>query len=283
MAAILIKEGDYMLTNDELQWVRQVLSSNSTSTITEDELKWLRRIKGDDYVYDPIRLPPHYVRLKKASFERYENRTITRKQLDTLRNELKKYAPQELIHLRNKNIRESKRIEEFAGIYIIFNSVTNSYYVGQAENVFNRAYKHFIADNGNPEIYQDYRLGDEFSISLIPLHKTSFSDLNELEGYGIEAYDSFKTGYNNVQGNYMEKPSFKNDDYQKVAELLLNRIKETEEFSTLTNDRKRLDYIKHFFLIQLNLPFNVNLHWSFARNLTKMIKQYQKANKQRKY
>lgn len=271
-----------MFTTDELQWIKKVLSNDSTGTITEDELMWLRRIKGDDYVYDPVRLPPHYVRLKKAAFERYENREITRTQLNILRNKLKDYSPQELLDLRSKNIRISKKIKEFAGIYIIFNSVKNSYYIGQAENVFDRAYKHFIDNSGNPEIYQDFRLGDTFSISLIPLDQTSFSDLNELEGYGIEAYDSYTNGYNRVQGNYMEKPSFKNDDYQKVAALVLERLKETEEFSTLTNDHKRLDYIRKFFPEQLNLPFNVNSHWSFTRNLIKMIKLYQKANKKKR-
>ncbi|MER7908128.1 hypothetical protein ABTX84_33495, partial [Streptomyces sp. NPDC095614] len=226
---------------------------------------------------------PHYVRLKKTEFERIENKEITRKELDNLRATMKVYTPEELFELRNKSARVNQGIKDFSGIYIICNTVTNDYYVGQAENVFDRAYKHFVADNGSRELYLDYyRLGHEFSISLVPLEKTSFSDLNELEGNGIAAYDSYTNGYNKVQGNYMDKPSFKNEDYQSVAELLLDRIKETEEFSALKNDSNRRNYIQRFFQEQLNLPFDVNLHWGFMQNLTKMIRQYQKANKYKK-
>ena len=39
-----------MLTEDELNWIRQVLSTDdSDSKLTEDELNWLKQVLGDDY------------------------------------------------------------------------------------------------------------------------------------------------------------------------------------------------------------------------------------------
>lgn len=222
-----------MITEDELNWISQVLSSDfhSDSKLTEDELIWLKMVIGEGYEYDPTTLPAHYVRLKKALFERNTNKEIVRKDLDVLRGKLKKFTPQELLEFKNKNVRESRGIEDFAGIYIIHNRVNDMYYVGQSHSVFDRAYKHFLQEpTGNPKINNDYSLGDTFSISLIPLEKTSFSSLNELEDNAIRAYDSFQKGYNRMPGNIMDKPIFNNDDYQKVADLLLNKIKETDFF-----------------------------------------------------
>jgi hypothetical protein len=266
-----------MITEDELNWIRQVLSSDfhSDSKLTEVELNWLKLVKGEGYEYDPTTLPAHYVRLKKAQFERNTNKEIVRKKLDVLREKIKKFTPQELLELKNKNVRESRGIEDFAGIYIIHNRVLDMYYVGQSDSVFDRLYKHFLQEpTGNPEIYKDYSLGDTFGISLIPLENTSFSSLNELEDNAIRAYNSFPKGYNRMPGNIMDKPFFNNDDYQKVADLILNKIKGTESFFSLSNERKRRHYTNSL-LSELKLPYNLH----FINGFVKVIKEYQKANK----
>jgi len=267
-----------MLTEDELNWIRQVLSADDYSKLTEDELNWLKRVLGDDYKYDPFQLPPHYVRLKKADFERNENKEIVRKELDEIRKKLMKFSPKQLLELRIKNERERRGIYNFCGIYIIHNCENNIYYVGQAERVFDRAYMHFVIDKGNPEIYDDYRLGVEFSISLIPLAKTSFSSLNELEDNAIRAYDSFPNGYNRMPGNLMDKHNFKSDNYQKVADLLLDKIKGTELLLSLSNKRKRIIYTGNL-LSELGLPTNANFIMGFAD----VIREYHKANKKINY
>lgn len=264
-----------MLTEDELNWIRQVLSTDdSESKLTEDEVKWLKQVLGDDYEYDPLKLPPHYIRLKKTNFERNENKEIVRKELDEIREELMKFTPKELLELRNKNVRESQGIYNFSGIYIIHNRENDIYYVGQAERVFDRTYMHFVIDKGNPDIYDDYRLGDEFSISLIPLEKTSFSSQNELEDNAIRAYESFPNGYNRMPGNVMDKHIFKSDDYQKVADFLVNKIKGTELFLRLSNRRKRILYTNNL-LLEHGLSLNAN----FINGFADVIKEYQKANK----
>ncbi|MGW6611780.1 hypothetical protein ACWF7H_29330, partial [Peribacillus butanolivorans] len=280
------------LTEDELNWIRDVLSTDdSDSKLTEDELNWVKQVLVDQYDYDYdydaiIKLPPHYVRLKKEKFELMANKEIVRKDLDTLRKKTKKFTPKELIELRNKNVRESRGIENFAGIYIIHNRVKDIYYVGKSEGVFDRAYKHFVTNPAEnmarykgtvefnlPEIYDDYRLGDKFNISLIPLGNTSFSTLDVLERNAISAYNASVEygGYNRTHGNVMNKVFFKSDDHEKAANLILSKIKGTEIFSTLINNDLRKKYTWTLAL-ELVLPRNTN----FLLNFVKMIKEYQK-------
>lgn len=282
------------ITEDERNWLRQVLSADnydSHSKLTDDELNWLKQVLGKDYVYDSLNLPPSYVRYKKTRFDRVENKGIVRKELDDLRGKLKKYTPEELLELRNKNVRKRRGVEDLAGIYIIHNRKKDIYYVGKSEGVFGRTYQHFITDPAKNkaryestvmfnlrEIYDDYRLGDNFNISLIPLENTSFSTLDDLEGNAISAYNSSVeySGYNRTNGNVINKVIFKNNDHEEAANLIFNVIKGTEIFSTLTNDDKRRRYIWTLAL-ELVLPSNIN----FSHNFVRMIRDYQKANKKR--
>ncbi|ALC83899.1 MULTISPECIES: GIY-YIG nuclease family protein [Bacillus] len=239
--------------------------------LTEDELNWIRHVLSN---YKPFEISPSYFYKMTTEIERNGNKGIVRKELDELRKKMIKVTPQELLEFRNKNVRERRGIYNFSGIYIIHNCVKDIYYVGQAERIFDRAYQHFVINAGNAEIYKDYSLGDEFSISLIPLENTSFSSLNELEDNAIRAYDSFKNGYNRMPGNIMDKHIFKNADYEKAANLILDKIKGTEVFLSLSNNRKRMNYTSSLFS-ELKLPRNIH----FLLGFVKMIKEYQKAKK----
>lgn len=250
--------------------------------LTEDELNWIRQVLSDPLV-DDLSPSPSYDYVKKTEFERNKNKGNVRKELDALRKELIGYAPEELIELRMKREREKLGIENFAGIYIIHNLVYDIYYIGQAKKVFDRAYKHFVTNPSEnkaryewtveynlPEIYDDYRLGDKFNISLISLKQTSFSSLNEFEDNAIRAYNSLVPhGYNRMPGNILDKPIFKNDDYEKAANLLLDKIK-----GSLPPPKKRMSYTLHL-LSELECPRNT----VFALNFIKLIKAYQKANR----
>nr|WP_306431994.1 GIY-YIG nuclease family protein [Lysinibacillus fusiformis] len=195
-----------------------------------------------------------------------------------------------MIKLRDKKERENRGIENFEGIYIIHNLAKDIYYVGQSKGVFSRAYQHFVTNPSEnsaryshsiewslPEIYNDYRLGEKFNISLIPLANTSFSTLDELEYSAISAYNAFVDdgGYNRTNGNLINKGYFQNDDQENAANLILDRIKGKEIFSTLTNDKLRWRYVQS---LSSELLLTSNL--SFRANLVKRIKSYQKANKE---
>lgn len=275
-----------LITEQKIAYQRAV--ALSAQALTEDERNWIRQVLSD---YDPfeIEISPSYFYRKKTIIERNSNKGTVRKELDDLRKKMIKFTPQELLELRNKNLRENRGIENFSGIYVIHNRVKDIYYVGQAERVFDRAYQHFFINAASkkerhelnvrfnlPEIYNDYNLGDKFSISLIPLESTSFSSLNELEDNAIRAYDSLiPKGYNRNPGNVMDKPIFNSDDYQKAADLILDKIKGTDMFSSLSNDDKRWHYTRTL-LSELVLPSS-NTHFLF--NFVKMIKAYQKVNK----
>ncbi|MFL0445418.1 GIY-YIG nuclease family protein [Bacillus subtilis] len=239
--------------------------------LTKDELSWIRCVLQD---YEPGEISPSYFHKEKTEFERNQNREKVRKELDALRNKMKSYTPEELLLFKNKKERESKGLYNFSGIYIIHNSDKDIYYVGQAVRVFDRVYNHFLANEGNDRVYEDFCLGNTFRVSLIPLSITSFSTLNELEDNAIRAYASILNGYNKMSGNVMDKYIFRNDEYQEAANLILDKIQGTELFLSLTNDRKRMIYIGSLFT-ELNLPENIH----FKLGLLKSIKEYQKANK----
>ena len=128
-----------------------------------------------------------------------------------------------------------------------------------------------------PVIYNDFKSEDEFSISLIPLEKTNFTNLDDLEDNAIRAYNSlFPNGYNRNPSNLMVNAHFKNKDYQEVANLLLENIKETNLFLSLTNNKKRHEYAQILFL-ELALPSNLNFLLSFVD----FLRAYRKETKKR--
>lgn len=88
----------------------------------------------------------------------------------------------------------------FAGVYILFNSTKNMYYVGQGKEVLNRVNAHFTG-KGNGDVYADYKYGDKFTIKMIALEKSGYATLNELERNTIMTYDAFASGYNKTRGN----------------------------------------------------------------------------------
>lgn len=90
--------------------------------------------------------------------------------------------------------------QNFAGVYILFNSTKNKYYVGQGKAVLNRVNAHFTG-KGNGDVYADFKYGDKFTIKMISLEKSGYSTLNELERNTILAYDAFASGYNKTRGN----------------------------------------------------------------------------------
>ncbi|RCW74987.1 GIY-YIG nuclease family protein [Saliterribacillus persicus] len=245
-------------------------------TLTEDELKWIRGILRDYNHSSEIEISPSYYYKKKTEYERNENREIVKTELDYLRDKLMKVTPKELLKLRSKTIREAQGIENFSGVYIIHNCVKDMYYVGQAKNIYLRANKHFLKNEGNSEVYKDYSCGDEFCISLIPLEKTSFSTLNDLEDNAIRAYESYPWGYNKMPGNILDRPIFKNEDYQKVAELILSKIEGTEWFLRISTSKERFRYT-HSLLSEYQLPLDAH----FITTFPKMIKECKYADKKR--
>ena len=129
--------------------------------------------------------------LSNAKDEKEKLDTI--RELNELEDNLMSITPEQLFEIR-------ERQKGFTGIYIILNKDKDMVYVGQAQNVFNRANNHFTG-KGNGDVYADYKYGDRFIISFISLVKSGFDNLDDLERYYIEHYKANETGYNKNKGN----------------------------------------------------------------------------------
>ncbi|PSL41154.1 GIY-YIG catalytic domain-containing protein [Planomicrobium soli] len=240
--------------------------------LTEDELIWIRETLSD-YKSDGIK-ESFYYRVQIET-EREANKENVRMELDQLRMSETLYRPEELIKLRIKTERAKLGIENFAGIYIIYNHVRDMFYIGQAVNLFDRAYGHFRLNKGSKEIYDDYKYGDDFYISLIKLENTSFSTLNELEDNAIRAYNSLiPYGYNKNSGNLIDKALFSNAKFYTIADLIINDIKDTDLMASLTNMVTRREYLHNLYR-EYKLPYNLPFHVG----MMDAIKDYHKTNK----
>ena len=89
---------------------------------------------------------------------------------------------------------------DVVGVYVIHNDTNGMYYVGQAKRLFFRVNQHFTG-HGNGDVYADYKHGDHFSIQLMKLSDSGYSDLDKLERDLIEKYDAYNSGYNRTVGN----------------------------------------------------------------------------------
>ena len=95
-------------------------------------------------------------------------------------------------------------LDEITGVYILYNKTKNMYYVGQSVRVKQRVSSH-LSGRGNGDVYADYKYGDEFTVKLVPLNKSGFGTLDELEQYMIKTFNSYSLGYNKTRGNTIRR------------------------------------------------------------------------------
>lgn len=94
------------------------------------------------------------------------------------------------------------QLDDPVGVYIIYNTTKNKYYVGQAKRLYFRVNQHFTG-HGNGDVYADYKYGDQFLIKLIKLSDSGYYDLDQLEATMIKKYNAYTHGYNKTQGNHV--------------------------------------------------------------------------------
>lgn len=110
-------------------------------------------------------------------------------------------TPQELQHIRKgRNRSRYSNQLNVPGAYVLYNYTTDMHYVGQSIRILDRVHQHFRG-GGSPDVYTDYRYGHNFTIKMVPLIRSGFSNLNDLERYLIQAFNSFGRGYNKTRGN----------------------------------------------------------------------------------
>lgn len=131
-----------------------------------------------------------------------KNRKIKQKIYD-LSNGFAEISPQEFFEIKKTVRFESKNIyshHNFEGVYILYNKDKDMYYVGQGKDVLKRINAHFMG-RGNGDVYADFKYGNHFTIKMIPLEKSEYRTLNELERNTIYAYNAYTKGYNKTRGN----------------------------------------------------------------------------------
>lgn len=117
----------------------------------------------------------------ETNFNKFVNRSIA-------------ITPEEFFDIK------SKQSGDVVGVYVIHNETKCMYYVGQAKRLFFRLNQHFTG-HGNGDVYADYKYGDDFSIQIIKLSESGYSDLDKLEKDLIKKYDAYNSGYNRTSGN----------------------------------------------------------------------------------
>lgn len=96
---------------------------------------------------------------------------------------------------------------DFKGVYIIYDVDMNCYYVGQSINVIKRLRGHFNgqASKGRADDLNEALIsGHNMEVALLRLQNSSFRDLDDMEAYFIDYFDSYHNGYNRTRGNYIE-------------------------------------------------------------------------------
>ncbi|MCD8150042.1 MAG: GIY-YIG nuclease family protein [Clostridiales bacterium] len=110
-------------------------------------------------------------------------------------------TPQQFFEMKNLNSGRYGQKYDFEGVYLICNHTKgDKYYVGQSVHVIVRVNQHFTG-RGNGDVYEDYKNGDRFTITMIKLRNSNCRSLNELERESIRTYDAYNRGYNKTRGN----------------------------------------------------------------------------------
>lgn len=136
---------------------------------------------------------------------------VHRKHVDAVVGEIVTYF-EKVVQLRNDEFaRNGMGVQDFlyqrslrkgdaVGVYILFNRNKDMYYVGQSKRIYFRVNQHFTG-HGNGDVYADYKYGDEFTIKLLPLVDSGYSDIDALERDKIAEFSANDTGYNRTRGN----------------------------------------------------------------------------------
>lgn len=141
---------------------------------------------------------------EQEEIERYERRKELDRIFEKQREEEQKRKMEFLSGFTEWSAKEflnkKSTLGEMTGVYIIYNKSKNMYYVGQSVKTVQRVNSH-LSGRGNGDVYADYKYGDEFTVKIIPLNKSGYDTLDDLERNMINTYNAYSSGYNKTRGN----------------------------------------------------------------------------------
>ena len=131
----------------------------------------------------------------KEYFQEYYNKQI-QEALQQIKIEVEK-EPEKYNYIEGKEI--------YGIIYLVHNINSDKYYVGQSINSFDIRYPSgwLYTHNKKDTVKHDLDLFGEDSFEYIKLFKVAHSqhELDKLEAYYIDYYNSYENGYNETRGN----------------------------------------------------------------------------------
>ena len=142
------------------------------------------------------------------------------------------------------------------GIYKITNKLNNKSYIGQARDIEARFKQHqYALINSNKSWYPEARLEsnslDDFDFLI--LQECSVNELDELEEYWINYYDSYNNGYNKTKdGQGLQKHNTKIIDFSLNTKA--NTIYDFQYIMSILNGNAYKLY-HYFYLLSLNKQF----------------------------
>ena len=76
---------------------------------------------------------------------------------------------------------------DITGLYLLYNQTKDMYYVGQGAGAIARAAAQLLG-RGNKDVYADYKYGDDFSVRIIPLEASGYSNLKDFKRAAVQAF-----------------------------------------------------------------------------------------------
>lgn len=83
---------------------------------------------------------------------------------------------------------------DITGLYVLHNQTKGLCYVGQSAGAIARAAAQLLG-RGNKDVYADYKYGDAFSVRIIPLEGSGYSNLKDFKRAAVQAFAATSNMY----------------------------------------------------------------------------------------
>lgn len=199
-ASLLIIKTYYSQVKNRF-WIKEVYPTKSS--ISEKQKQIIGKFPIYDLELQKMAMPFEKEAIRNNHSKNSSNmpippENIMRDKIEGIGYISEKFTPQIFNYMSNSPT------NDYTGVYIIYNSSNEKYYVGQAKKVMNRLFKHFSGKGGNAGSYNffnDYQSGEAFEVWTVRLRESEFDSLDELERRTIEYYKAYDLGYNENRGN----------------------------------------------------------------------------------
>ena len=169
---------------------------------------FVKRNKRVEIPAQDIQLLAEFVKVQKQEIEQKQELKVLEKAIREQKNETFKQTKEQLLeNLKQKfDEKQWKPLESILksadkggiGIYVLYNSTKEKYYVGQAKQLYKRVRDHFKVE----EIARDQISGDTISVKFLTANELGEDyRMDHIEKTGIEIFNAGVTGYNKTAGN----------------------------------------------------------------------------------